>query len=423
MNNKVGLITIHYVDNLGGVLLAYALQDVIKRFGYDCRIIDFDPTVVPSRTSHLARSIARRVVRMHLYLSQFPYYFGLLAKNRGSVFPPRHKHKSVGLRKIRFDSFRQEHIKLSEQHYVSSGALSKSPPQYDAYVCGSDQIWNPFICKDPSEARNEPAYFLTFARETKRISYAPSIAIPSIPETLREEMAKMLHAIPHLSSREKQGAELIHALTGRNVEVVLDPTLLLNSDQWNKIAVDQSIEEPYILCYFLGDGMEYRNVAIELSKKLQHRLVVISRVNRDMSDHGAIDCSDAGPAEFIGLLKNASLVCTDSYHGTLFSINYEKPFYVFERPGSSGTESMVTRIVSILDLLELKSRLLRTGMPVPKMPMQIDYSKSRLLLDKNRRKSLRYLEDALLGVTNSGLRRRRHSVLHHGGELKSQGSN
>ena len=317
MKKDVGIITIHYVDNLGGALLAFALQDSVDRMGYNCHVIDYDPTPIPSRVRYLAILIIPRVLRIPIYLRDFQYYFGLLVKSHGSVLPPMHIHRSVGIRKTRFDEFRRKYIKLSEQHYNSSESLLKSPPEDHAYICGSDQIWNPFICKEPAQAKNDPAYFLSFTTESKRISYAPSIALPSIPENFREEMTEMLQGIPYLSSREKHGVEIIKELTGRDAEVVVDPTLLLNSGQWNQIAAEPAIKGPYILCYFLGDGLEYRNFAEQLHKKTGLRLIVISQRLHDLESLDTINCSNAGPAEFLGLVKNASCVCTDSYHGTI----------------------------------------------------------------------------------------------------------
>lgn len=399
MKKTVGIITIHYVDNLGGVLLAYALQESVNRFGYDCCVIDYDPTPIPPKTSYLLRAIARRAVRLPLYLMNFPRYFSMVIKNRGLVLPPRHIHGSSGLRKTRFDSFRERNIKLSEHHYTSDEALKINPPLYGAYICGSDQVWNPFICKSPENARNEPAYFLAFAPKIKRISYAPSISIPKIPECLREEMKQLMLEIPYLSCREKQGADLIRELTGREAEVVLDPTLLLDCEDWSRIAIMPEIKEPYILGYFLGEGREYRDFAHNLAKKLDCRLVIISREHQDSNDWNTIDFSDAGPAEFLGLVKNAQCICTDSFHGTIYSINFGKPFYAFERPGSNGSQSMATRIYSILELLGLTSRLMRTDSPYPETPLEIDFTSAHLRLQEARSKSLLYLGEALLQAT------------------------
>lgn len=399
MKRKVGIITIHYVDNIGGVLLAYALQNTIDSFGYECQIIDFDPTTLPSKTIHLMKSIGRRIKRLPLYLRDFKYYFGLFIRNKGNVLPPIHDHGSVGLRKKRFDSFRRKYLKMSEQHYTTSEMLKQSPPWYDAYVCGSDQIWNPFMCKGRDQARNEPAYFLDFAPEVKRISYAPSIAIPSIPENLKAEMTNLISAIPYLSSREKQGTDIIKELTGKDAHVVLDPTLLLDYEQWNEIAVEPEIREPYILCYFLGEGQIYRDFAVKLRGLTGYRLVVISRDHRDMESQNTINYSDAGPSEFLGLIKNANIICTDSFHGTIFSINFKRPFFVFERPGSHSTASMATRIYSILDLFGLTSRLLKSDVPISKDALNMDFAEATVLLKKERAKSLHYLEDALKQAT------------------------
>lgn len=400
MKQKVGLITIHYVDNLGGVLLAYALQESVNQLGYVCYVIDYDPTHIPSKTRHLLRSITRRVIRLPLYFLDFPKYLSMAIKNRGVLLPPLHLHGSSGLRKKKFVAFRERYINLSEQHYTTDYSLISNPPIYDAYVCGSDQVWNPFMCKNPENARNEPAYFLKFAPEAKRISYAPSISIPEIPEHLREEMKQFLMGIPYLSCREKQGSELIRKMTGRSVEVVLDPTLLLDCEEWGRIAVDPEIKEPYVLGYFLGDGVEYRSFAQELAKRLGYRLVVISRDHKDSETLNALDWCDAGPAEFLGLVMNAGCVCTDSFHGTIFSINFSRPFYAFERPGSHGTQSMATRIYNILELVGLTHRLLKTDSHFPTAPLEIDFTEPHLRLLEERARSLQYLESSLFQATS-----------------------
>jgi len=396
-----GIITIHYVDNYGGVLLAYALQEVVHQLGYDCFVIDFDPTPIPSRIQHLSMVLSRRLARMPLYVRHFSYYMKMFVR-QGLSLPPRHRHRSTGFRKNNFDRFREQYINLSENHYISTEAIQNSPPEYDAVICGSDQIWNPYICKSNGQARNEPAYFLTFATESKRISYAPSISIPTIPKQFREEMTSLLHGIAYLSVREKQGAELIKEMTGKDAEIVLDPTLLLDHKQWDKIAVEPDIKEPYILAYYLGkpgkEG-EYRKFSQKLSEETGCRLVLISAMADEREKLVAISKYDVGPAEFLGLIKHASCVCTDSFHGTIFSINYKKPFYVFERPGSSGETSMVTRIYSILEMLGLTARLMRRDASPPSDPFVLDYSEADVILSKERENSIRYIRESLEAAT------------------------
>ncbi len=396
-----GIITIHYVDNYGGTLLTYALQEVVHRLGYDSRVIDFDPTPLPSRVGHLSKVLGRRLARMPLYVHYFPHYLKLFVR-QGLALPPRHGHRSTGLRKGNFDRFREQYINLSENHYTSTEAIQNSPPKYDAFICGSDQIWNPYICKSNGQARNEPAYFLKFAPESKRISYAPSIAIPVIPKQLREEMTSLLNGIAYLSVREKQGADLIKKMTGKDAEIVLDPTLLLDHKQWDQIAVEPDMKEPYILAYYLGKpGKEgkYRQFSQKLSEETGYRLVLISAKADEREKLVAISKYDVGPAEFVGLIKHASCVCTDSFHGTIFSINYKRPFYVFERPGSSGETSMATRIYSILEMLGLTARLMRPDASPPSDSFVLDYSKADVILSKERENSIRYIRESLEAVT------------------------
>ncbi|MBP7051979.1 MAG: polysaccharide pyruvyl transferase family protein [Phycisphaerae bacterium] len=396
----VGTMAIHYVDNHGGVLLAYALQESVERLGYECRVIDFDPTRIPSLIRHVSRGLKRRLMRTPVYLHYFGYYAAMCIRN-GVCLPPRHGHQSVGVRKTNFDCFRRRYIKLSERRYTSSESLEDSPPPYDAFVCGSDQIWNPYICKPAGEAWNERAYFLTFAAESKRVAYAPSIAIPSIPGHLREEMASMLRGIPHLSVREIHGARLIKEMTGREARVVLDPTLLLSQECWDKVAVEPGIKEPYVLAYYLGESAEYRTFAYRLAEKARTRVVLISRVRDEGRVPHAIPRHDVGPAEFLGLIKRAECICTDSFHGTLFSINYRRPFYTFERPGSSGAKAMSSRIHSILNLCGLTAQLVQSHGVLPSDPFSLDYTGADVVLQRERSSSLRYLRESLESATCS----------------------
>ncbi len=392
---SVGIVTVHYVDNLGGALLAFALQEAVSRLGYDAQIIDFDPTPLPTRTTHTMRSLLHRMRRLPKYLESPSKYLRLLAQEPLFLLPSRHPHGSVGVRGRRFASFRSQQMKLTPEHYSSSKALEESPPVFDVYVCGSDQIWNPFLCREDRVPRNERAYFLTFAKEAKRVSYAPSISVPQIPPDLRGEMTELLRGIPYLSCRELQGAELIRELSGRPAEVVLDPTLLLSNHDWSSLAIQPRTNGEYILCYFLGEGLEYRDFAVRLKEITGWPLIVISRRTLDLREAGALDYSHAGPREFLGLVKNARLICTDSYHGTLFSINFEKPFFVFERPGSSGGQSSASRIHSILALTGLTTRLKTSEFTIPEDPSVVDFLEVRQRVEEQRERSLMYLKAAL----------------------------
>lgn len=392
--NKVGIITIHYVDNIGGTLLAYALQNVVERSGRSCEIIDYDPTPEGLRSSRL-RTFIRRAAKVPFYL-RHPRLTAKKFRTVG-VSLPTHLHGSVGLRDRRFREFQSRHLNVSPQRYRNSGELMDNPPDYTAVICGSDQIWNPFMCRNGQDPAIDPSYFGAFLPPDRRIAYAPSVAVPSIPSDLVGLFIHLTRQMRALSCREESGAELVRSLTGREVELVADPTLLLSSSEWGELAKEASSQQRYMLCYMLGEGQWYRTWSRNLARKLGLKIVFISRDITDMADPGTEDASEAGPSEFLDLISNAEVVCTDSYHGTLFSINFGKPFFVFERPGSHGAESMSSRIYSVLGLFELQDRLVGEGDDLPKAvtPLNKDYKER---LDTFREKSMSYLAAALDAV-------------------------
>jgi len=185
---SVGIITLHYVDNHGGVLLAYALQEKIRQLGYAPALIDYDPTPVPSWLVYVWKTWTGRLTKLPVYLRRAPEILRRLFSG-GPIMPPRHMHKSAGLRAGRFDAFRARYVCTTPMSWQSADSLRSSPPRFDAYVCGSDQIWNPYMCRPDDKPGLDPAYFLDFAPKESRVSYAPSVSVPKIPTSLEVEFA------------------------------------------------------------------------------------------------------------------------------------------------------------------------------------------------------------------------------------------
>lgn len=395
MNKKpsVGIITLHYVDNHGGVLLAYALQEKIRQLGYAPALIDYDPTPVPSPVAHFLKTWAHRLVRLPVYLKRAPEIIHRLISG-GPLMPPRHLHKSVGVRSARFEEFRARHICKTSASWQSHEQLRASPPRFDVYVCGSDQIWNPYMCRPDDNPGFDGAYFLDFAPQASRVSYAPSVSVPEIPSSLEAEFARLVSDVRFLSCREESGARLIEAAAGRPVKVVVDPALLLTREDWRLVSRSPRAGR-YLLCYFLGDGAHYREFALAMARRLGLAVKVVSSNPGDAEYLKAECCQDIGPDEFLGLIENAECVCTDSFHGTLFSIVFERLFFVFERPGSAGSRSMSSRIHSILGRLCLMDRLIPEGRSADAASTSVDYGLPRQRLLELREDSVGYLRDAL----------------------------
>jgi len=374
---RTGILTFHYAHHYGAQLQAYALMRAISLLGADCEIINYVRKDNIEASSLFKKQLTPRSVLSNL--DTLMHY---------GKFRKRHD---------RFNSFVQKEMKLSEKFYGSYEELVKDPPVYDVYVCGSDQIWNPLIFR---EGTYDPAFFAEFASGGRRVSYAPSFGISTIPENRREQLAQMLAKFTHLSVREKQGEKIIREITGRDAVTVLDPTLLLTGDQWSTKAVPPDSQEPYILCYFITDAGKYGQYVKALSDK--YRLPVVSLCgSRRVVPQMARKVLDAGPAEFLGLFKGASVVCTDSFHGTVFSINFKKDFYSFDS-SNDPVKAVNSRLHNILDMTGLEARLYAVANGIDgfrsligKDTGTIDYVHAEEILNRKREESFEYLREAL----------------------------
>lgn len=266
--------------------------------------------------------------------------------------------------------------------------------QLDTFVCGSDQIWAP-SCFDPK-------YFLNFAQEPSRIiAYAPSIGLPKIEDVyVRNRMRECVERFQHLSVREAQGQEIIRELCNKEAVVVLDPTLLLSSDEWDAMKVKTEDKNPYILCYFLGNNKQSWQHVNKLSEETGLPVKVIPVFAQNLK-RGFHVVNGVGPAEFLGLVSNADFICTDSFHGTVFSILYEKPFYTYERFSNKDRNSQNSRIYNLLNTAGLEDRLIKDKTKLNGDPLNCKFQDAKRRLESEKKKSINYLENALKKSTAS----------------------
>lgn len=372
---KIGLVT-YYGDNYGALLQAYALQSTINKMNCNCTIINYQ------WTSHESK--------LYIFMKK------LFAITKTQDYMKKRKIMRANFENFRirskwFQSFREEYINIENNDCIEIKDYYKKPPLYDYYVCGSDQIWNPNFYK-----RCNPIYFLDFApKGKKRIAYAPSIGVSSIDEKYKAEMSTFLNRMDLISVRELAGANIIKELTGKDVLTVLDPTLLLTSDEWQKLKSKINIKEQYIFCYLFSDLEYIGRVKEYLKKKTGLKVVCLPYSIREMNSDDQ-NVFGAGPAEFVHLIKNAALVLTDSFHATVFSINMKTPFYSLLRSMDSDEKNMNSRLYSILELCNLSDRII-----TPESEMledgyfDIDFNQSEHYLEEKRRKDLDYLKTAL----------------------------
>lgn len=383
---KIGVVTYVRTDNYGAELQGYALQHKLNMMGYDAEVLDIDKVEIDSATFRemAIKAIVKRIKRNPVSgLASVVYIAYNILKNKvmggGAVTLLRRSQRESA-----FEEFWQNAIRHSEYIPIDELQNSELTKGYDALIAGSDQIWNytrtSFL--DP--------YFLTFAPEgTRKISYAASFSISNIPESRREQYCKLINNIDHISVREAEGVEIVRRLTGRHSELVLDPTLLLGKEEWLKVASDRiKIDEPYILTYSLNSSKAYWKIVTGYAKRYGLKIVNLRHDFRDNKIPAyQIDVFDAGPREFLYLIAHASLVITNSFHGTIFSINFNVPFLTVLNKVSETN----SRIQSILNRLGLNERLMYDDNVDLNRPVSLDYTSANVALRSEIEKSLMFL--------------------------------
>ena len=343
---SIGIITIqNSQNNYGGVLQCFALYKYLKQLGYNCEVIDLHR---PNQADFVD-SIKFPPMRCH---------YNWKSKIKRGIC------ETLGIRKLRnphfypnwnveagkkFEEFNAQVLLSKPYTYIPY--LYKRPPQYDIYISGSDQLWNPEqpYCLEP--------YFLTFVKDKKalKISYATSIGVTKLRDNEKKKFRKWLSTYDAISVREPIACQLLKDITQREIERVPDPTFLLAPNTWIDMSSTPPIHSPYILVFSLFQEKSLLKKAIALAQEAHMKVVVIDQnYSGDLYDP-VIVINNAGPCDFIGLIKQATLVLTDSFHCSVFSIiTGTRNFYTYIAPNNKRG----SRIVDLLELYKLSDHLL-----------------------------------------------------------------
>ena len=341
---KVGIITRHYRINYGSRLQAVALQRAIESMGFYCEIIDYRYDGALTGWALFCSKLGKRFY----YITHIDIFCGKMIDKIATLV----NRKNIKRKTELYKRFFTKYMKVTSKVYMSDEEILADPPIFDIYIVGSDQTWNPFVCDNPD------AFYLSFAPEgAKKASYAPSIAIDEFSPEQAARFLRLTRDIQYLSCREEEGSELIRRITGREVTTVLDPTFLLSKEEWEKFSEEMPHPKRYILQYLLGEKKEHRKYVKKLAEKFNLPVVSIPRIPRDMIEGGVIR-RWPGPSGFLRLLMDAELVCTDSFHGTALSINFEVPVYTFLKMDANDPANENSRIRSLYDRFGIKNRII-----------------------------------------------------------------
>lgn len=380
----IGIITILKVNNYGAELQAFALCEKLNRSGLNSEIIDYPYYKNPR---HIKTKLSK------------PYFkLTLIQRFKELFFPYLNAFKSIPylkakkIRDSKFHSFHEEFTPISPEFRKAEQLFSKKDWNYEVFISGSDQIWNPY-----SGGSIDP-YLLSFVPEGKvRISYASSFGVNSLPENSVDFYKTRLTKYDFLSIREISGTRIVKNLLGLDIPWVLDPTFLLNRDDWEKFAISCEVVERFILIYALTDSDYIKEVARRISSEKGLKIVRLCKnASKEDSDPDIINIIDAGPREFLGLFLKASFVLTTSFHGVCFSLNFGVPFFsILKREKNNNS-----RQIDLLTYLGLESRILFVGDDLPNIdipPQLLDSSKIKL--EEKRAFSVNFLLQSIKGDT------------------------
>ena len=385
MKKKIGILT-HFGNNYGNKLQNYAVQSILEKHGFEAEtIVKISPNgiqrpknrkqeIIKLKPTYLVEVLKTRFKTKYQYKNSRDGIIKSVKFVKNSDWKDLYKKRDAS-----FDEFTEKHLKVSDFILSFETENDEKLNNYDFFVAGSDQVWNPTY---PDTSRLN---FLTFAPEHKRIALAPSFGLSELPEYVKPLYKEWLNGIPVLSVREEAGAKIIKELTGRDVPVLADPTLCLTKNEWIEIEEQPEFDtaRPYVFTYFLGNETnKYRRYIEKYANDNNCRIINIFDLREP--EHYALN-----PSHFVYLIHNAKAVFTDSFHGCVFSLIMHTPFVVFNRIESGG-QGMNSRIETLLKTFKMENRRFSNIESID----EIDFSETDTLICSLQKKTDDFLNSA-----------------------------
>lgn len=379
---RVAIITQYYKSkNYGGNLQAYAMCKAIEKCGHTGEQICFPLKM--KRLNEIPIQKNKRTLK-DVKIAIHVLVYKILILNRS------HKaHKISEKREAAVLAFNQNLIPHSKEYYTESD-IEDSVKKYDVFITGSDMVWSPDLFSN--------IFTLDFVPDSMpKFSYAPSMGVTALKDNECEIYRDFLKYYQAVSVRESNALPILEDLSPVPVEWVLDPTLILEREEWDEICNERFVDEPYLFCYFLGNNTQSRKAAKEYAKKHKLKIVTIPYLFGKYRGcdwkFGDIQLSKVSPQDLISLIRYSEAVFTDSFHVCVFSFLYDREMFVFRR---NAGDRWGARIYSFLELIGCLSRYCDTDEKecteyIDSLP-KIDYTSSFENFENMKKKSLKYLE-------------------------------
>lgn len=374
----MGIVTIIDHRNFGNRLQNYALQEAIRALGRDTVTIRNTP-----RPGDGASTIQRKIETLR---NRGVYAFVDRVRRMGSRPSPPKPEGAPSLARVHGNrEFTLSLINDSAQRYEELTDTVEFARRFESFVVGSDQVWNPeFRLLNHID-------FLTFAQERQRIAYAASMGVSELSPQAKRRYASYLRGIPAISVRELEASKIVYDLTGRRVPVVLDPTMLVRSEEWRNLAsTPRSLDVAgYIAKFYLGEEDEPRRLLIEQYAR-KRGLRVININDPELHQHYC-----TSPTDFLGIIDNAHLVVTDSFHAAVFATMFQTPYVI------RGRGQMNSRFATLKRKTGMQTRDWQTPAAL-EASIDIDWGTVAARIQQERADSLGFLEDSLAHAANRG---------------------
>lgn len=380
---KLGICACYQHKNYGSQLQSYATTVELARRNIDFEIIRYKKKTTPLL---LIKSLPR-------LLNPIFINDRIIETSQKKMMLKLHPQlaQDNAVRNAAFDKFSQSRFKKLSPVYYGYEQLKEQSKKYTAVMVGSDQLWSP-------SGITSNFYNLMFAdNNTVKISYATSFGVSQINPRYHKIYNTFLNRLNFISVRENSGKKIVEKLSSNKAEVVCDPVILLDAEQWLKEIPNKRLyDEPYIFAYFLGKSAEYRDAVTKFAKQKGLKIVTephMDSYNKADENFGDYTPFDIGPAEFVNLIRNAEYVFTDSFHGSVFSMLYQKHFLVFNRYSDNSSSSKNSRIDSFCKNYGLSDR--RYNGNIADVENKINYEDVLGKVDEHRQKSKAFLDRAL----------------------------
>lgn len=354
--NKVGIVTITSGANYGNRLQNYAMQITLRKLGYNPYTI---------RKKDERKSVKGTIKKLVKHITGY-------------------KYTPLDKRIERFEKFNRKYICFSKNYIESDDYSKKLCDEFDYFICGSDQIWN------PNYRMNTGCHFLSFVKGKNKISVSASLGIQNITESDSKRISKWMRELDAISVREKVAKDICEKIVGKKVSVLIDPTLMLDEEEWTKIAKKPKNmkNDDYILCYFLGSVNESCIADIkEYASNKKVKIVFLEDIWRNLGFSSNEEYT-YDPSEFVWLISNSKFVITDSFHATVFSVIFKKKFIIVPRLDQKN--NMNSRFDSLLEMFEIENAIYNKDFGI-EQNLKVDYKKVKQILDCEKKKFCEFI--------------------------------